>query len=49
MTRSTPGAGARAFGLRTRLMALVLGAVAPFVFLILMVVAMQGRKVLDVA
>jgi hypothetical protein len=44
-----PVTGARSFGLRARLMALVLAAVAPFVFLILVVVAMQVRKVLDVA
>src|SRR3982074_872911 len=42
MRGPTPVAGARAFGLRTRLMALVLAAVAPFVFLIAMV-ARQHR------
>lgn len=42
MSDSPPVTGARAFGLRTRFMALVLAAVAPFVFLI-------GRKVLDAA
>jgi hypothetical protein len=42
MKGSTPVAGPRAFGLRTRLMALVLAAVAPFVFLIAMV-ARQHR------
>src|ERR1700694_2554685 len=42
MSDSPPVTGARAFGLRTRLMALVLAAVAPFVFLIGMV-ARQHR------
>ena len=42
MSISSPDAGARAFGLRTRLMALVLAAVAPFVLLIGMV-ARQHR------
>src|SRR6202022_203228 len=42
MSDSFPGAGARSLGLRARLMALVLAAVAPFVFLIGMV-ARQHR------
>jgi PAS domain S-box-containing protein len=42
MSGSPPVTGARAFGLRTHLMALVLAAVAPFVFLIGMV-ARQHR------
>jgi PAS domain S-box-containing protein len=42
MSDTPPVTGARAFGLRTRLMALVLAAVAPFVFLIGMV-ARQHR------